>query len=182
MPKRWELGVFLHNELLHHIESKNYFQSTYLWIFDNSNAHISAKPDTIWMDSDTEENVKNSTILPWSDPQAILHLQLEIGPYILFEARSVGRILVTVGESCSPFLHCWKRWWEWKGRDKISTIELNSNTANSTTAEPVNSTKLNTNKPTTKTNSEAKATVNKTATTVLSTDLAKLEAAELEGM
>ena len=71
---------------------------------------------------------------------------------------------------------------EWKGRDKISTIELNSNTAKSTTTEPVNSTKLNTNKPTTTTKSEAKATVNKTATTALSIDLAKLEAAELEGM
>ena len=91
----WELGVISHNELFHHIESKNCFQSTYLVIFDNSNAHISAKPDTIWIESDIEEKVKTSTILPWSDPQAILHLQLEIGTYILFEAvfKSVFNIL-----------------------------------------------------------------------------------------
>ena len=82
MQKRWELSVFSHYDLLHHIESKNCFQSTYLVIFDNSNAHTSAKPDTIWMDSELEEKVKTSTILPWSDRQAILHLQLEIGTYI----------------------------------------------------------------------------------------------------
>ena len=81
MPKWWELCVFSHNELLHHNESKNCFQSNYLVIFDNSNAHNSAKPDTIWTDSDIEEKVKTSTILPWSDPQAILHLQPAIGPY-----------------------------------------------------------------------------------------------------
>ena len=75
--------MFSHNELLHYNESKNCFQNTYLVIFDNTNAHNSAKPDTIWMDSEIEEKVKTSTILPWSDPQAILHLQLEIGPYIL---------------------------------------------------------------------------------------------------
>ena len=101
MQKRWELGVFSHNELLHHNESKNCFQSTYLVIFDNANAHNSAKPDTIGMDSDIEEKVKTSTILPWSDPQAILHLQLEIGPYILFEAvfKSVLNILCIMPSS-----------------------------------------------------------------------------------
>ncbi len=101
MQKRWELGVFSHNELLHRKESKNCFQSTDLVIFDNANAHNSAKPGTIRMDSDIEEEVKTSTILPWSDPQAILHLQLEIGPYILFEAvfKSVLNILCIVPSS-----------------------------------------------------------------------------------
>ncbi len=76
MPKWCKLCVFSHDELLHHNESKNWFQSNYLVIFDNSNEHISSKPDTMWT-----KKVKTSTILPWSDPQAILHLQPKNSPY-----------------------------------------------------------------------------------------------------
>ena len=74
----------------HHNGSKNCFQSNSLVIFDNSSAHNSAKPDTIWTDSDREEKVETSTILPWSDAQVILHLQPEIGPHNLFEAVFKG--------------------------------------------------------------------------------------------
>ena len=57
---------------------------------------------------------------------------------------------------------------------QISTNELKPN-AKPATGEPNNLTKLNTNKPTTSKMDKVKTTVNKTASKVLPTDLAKLK-------
>lgn len=73
MQKWCELCVFSHDELLHRNESENWFQSNYLVIFDNSNEHISSKPDTMWTDSDRKkgENFNHFTLI-WSSSNSTL--------------------------------------------------------------------------------------------------------------
>ncbi len=96
--------------------------------------------------------------------------------------RSVDRILATVEKAVLLCLALLIKMMKNTRKRKIATIELNPNIAKPATTKTNNAIKLNTNKPTTSKTGKAKTTANKTASSVLPTDLAKLEAAELEGM
>ena len=110
--------MFSYDELWHHNESENCFKATIRWSL-STQIHIFLQNQTQFEWIVTQEKVKTSTILTWSHPQSILHLQPAIGPYsfwgIWFNRKLVRcfNYVTPLWSAVDCYQHLSVRWKAW---------------------------------------------------------------------